>query len=65
MTLETPGDPQCHHEWVYGDLIHPMDPPIRHKICKKCGRVEHEMEKREDRRSSFDGLYDRFHRGKT
>lgn len=38
---ERPGDPQCKHEWVWDNLVIDTYPPTRHRVCRKCGRLEH------------------------
>lgn len=40
---ERPGNPECRHEghWVYNDIVIDTNPPIGHRVCKLCGRLEH------------------------
>ena len=62
MTLEKEGDLSFNHKhkWIYDSTIIYTNPPIRHKICKLCGRVEHESEKYIEF-SNFDEIYEKFH----
>ncbi len=57
---EKPGDINCKHEWVYDAMVIGTNPPIYHKICSKCGRVEHEFG-RAIEYSGFNKLYNKFH----
>lgn len=34
----------CKHDWVYSDVVSLSYPPIKHKICKICGKKEDEQE---------------------
>jgi len=36
------GNHDCDHNWEYDDAVILTNPPMCHKICTKCGRVEHE-----------------------
>ena len=58
---EKPGDPDCDHEWKYDNKVIQTAPPTYHKICKKCGRVEHERGKSRSRGKSFDDYHEEFH----
>lgn len=31
---------RCKHEWVYDSKILLSNPPMRDRICRKCGKVE-------------------------
>ena len=60
MTSEKEGDPDCSHAWIYSTWAVLTDPLIFHKICGKCGRVEHDSEPT-DVRLSFEMVYEVFH----
>lgn len=65
MTLEQEGNPHCEHHWVYDCLIVATNPPISHKICVICGRVEHEQGSIISLDLPFDDIYRKFHREKV
>ena len=54
------GNPNCNHEWVFDNVVICTNPPIYHKICKLCGRVEHEFGVAVDY-SEFGDFYEKFH----
>ena len=61
MTLEKEGNPNCNHgEWEYDDAVIYTYPPTYHKICKLCGRIEHETSKLLNL-SKFNEVYKKFH----
>ena len=41
MTEERKGNPNCKHTWVHDNKIICTNPPMGHRICSQCGRVEH------------------------
>ena len=57
---ERPGDPKCDHSWVYDDLVICTNPPTMHKICSRCGKVEHESGEVTEP-SYFGSILERFH----
>lgn len=60
MTHEHEGDPTCEHQWVTDNLVVCTDPPLWHRICQRCGRVEHVDGQRTPIREAFGDIYDRF-----
>ena len=56
---EHEGNPDCKHEWVTENAVICTNPPMWHRICKKCGRVEHV--RGEVIRDSFTEIYNQFH----
>ena len=61
MTLGKEGNLNCNHsEWEYDDVVIYTYPPTYHKICRLCGKVEHETSKSIDL-SEFNELYGKFH----
>ena len=53
-------NPDCKHEWVYDDWVVLSNPPIYHRICKLCGRLEHEYGRRMES-SKFGEINEEFH----
>jgi len=60
MTLEHKGKPSCRHTWVYDDVTICTNPPMGHRICSQCGRVEHIRGKMLSE-GTFGDMYDKFH----
>ena len=60
---EKEGDMNCKHEWCFDNMIIATNPPIYHKICKKCGRVEHVEGNYFEARNEFDDIYKKFYEG--
>ena len=56
---EQEGDINCKHEWVHDNVVVDTNPPTYHKVCRRCGRVEHET--RDYSYNDFDKVYHRFH----
>ena len=56
---EREGNPQCQHKWEYDDIVIDTNPPMYHKICKKCGRLEHEYGSVIEP-SAFEEIYKKF-----
>ncbi len=54
------GDPNCKHEWVYSDYVLCAYPAVHPKICRLCGRVEHERDSLPED-ETFRVLMERFH----
>jgi len=61
MTMEHEGDPNCEHKWVEGGTVHPMSPMLYHRICTKCGRVEHFHKELFPAHMTFENAYQKFH----
>ena len=62
MTLEKEGNflGNHEHEWEYDGVVIYTYPPTYHKICKLCGRIEHETSKLLNL-SKFNEVYKKFH----
>ena len=60
MTYEREGNKDCEHEWVYSNWVVATYPATSHKICKKCGRVEHEQAKLQPKKDTFEEIYKKF-----
>ena len=56
---EIEGDLNCEHEWVHDNCVILTYPSINHKICSKCGRLEHEQIK-EQESETFHDIRERF-----
>ena len=56
------GDLNCNHQWEYDDIVICTNPPITHRICIKCGRVEHKSDAIIEP-SKFNEVYQRFYSG--
>lgn len=41
--MEREGDVNCHHIWLFGIYYSTFEPPTIHKMCKLCGRIEHDF----------------------
>jgi len=60
--LDRFGNPNCAHFWIYDDTrVIATNPPIIHKICVYCGRIEHETGSHSDHRE-FQRIYEKFYR---
>ena len=59
---EKEGNPDCEHQWVYDNAVILTNPPLYHKICKLCGRVEHERGRMEEN-DDFEQIHREFHGG--
>ena len=60
---ERPGNPECQHEWVTDDIVIATNPPLYHRICERCGRVEH-INGAEILPSRFGEIFQKFHSAK-
>jgi len=56
---EQEGDINCKHEWVYDNAVVLTCPPTYHKVCRRCGRLEHE--RGDYSYNDFDEIYQKFH----
>jgi len=61
MSDKKPGDPNCKHKWIYSNIVVATFPPTYHKICMKCGRVEHEQHEATEEKDYF-YYYKKFHK---
>ena len=59
--IEKEGDPNCNHEFIYSNMVVATNPPISHKICKKCGRVVEESDELIITPDSYGQLFNKFH----
>lgn len=59
---EKEGNPKCKHSWVYENLIILTNPGHYHRICEKCGRVEHKSGP-DIPASHFQEIWRKFHGG--
>ena len=60
MTQLHKGNPDCRHTWVYDDAVICTLPPICHRICSQCGRVEH-VQGELSQVSVYEEFYGKFH----
>lgn len=57
---ERTGKLLCFHRWVYDGFYTENNPTTYHKICRKCGRVKHELGKHTDKKW-FREIYYKFY----
>ena len=61
---EQAGNVQCQHKWVRDNITIDTLPPMYHRICSLCGRIEHAQEPMTNDKT-FNEVFRQFHEAPT